>query len=151
MNIQNLLKTPVDIENIKKNINDLENLGDKKNYQLKEANKKFYEHTLNIETLKVKNITTESQLSDYKNLLSLEEELSLLISSDDKSGDKVERIRIDLQQKLKLVKDEESHLEDINTDISSLTEAIERLNDEKLKLNSELEAKQAKLMMEKTP
>ena len=136
----------VDIENIKKNINDLENLVDKKNYQLKEANKKFYEHTLNIETLKVKNITTESQLSDYKkNLLSLEEELSLLISSDDKSGDKVERIRIDLQQKLKLVKDEESHLEDINTDISSLTEAIERLNDEKLKLNSELEAKQAKI------
>ena len=44
-----------------------------------------------------------------------------------------------------LVKDEESHLEDINTDISSLTEAIERLNDEKFKLNSELEAKQAKL------
>ena len=136
----------IDIENIKKNINDLENLGDKKNYQLKEANKKFYEHTLNIETLKVKNITTESQLSDYKkNLLSLEEELSLLISSDDKSGDRVERIRIDLQQKLKLVKDEESHLEDINTDISSLTEVIERLNDEKFKLNSELEAKQAKL------
>ena len=63
-----------------------------KNYQLKEANKKFYELTLNIETLKVKNITTESQLSDYKKSLSLEEELSLLISSDDKSGDRLKEL-----------------------------------------------------------